>query len=411
MDFDERAYMVDPYRTDFTARVREVIDAGEGITAVYLDRTYFYPVSGGQPDDRGTLGGREVTGVTEDERGVRHLVGGGLEPGAEVEGHIDWTRRFDHMQQHSGQHILSRVFVDAHGLSTVGFHLGERTSTIDLDGDIDSPEALASVECLVNELIWRDMPIGDRIVGREEYERLQEEQTGPGMTVRSRLPEGVERIRLVEVEGVDTTTCCGTHCRSSGEIGLIKILGTERVRQTVRVEFICGGRALSDYAEKHELVSSLARGFTTDWQELPTIVAKTVDENKELRKAQEALRRELSGFRAGELAKPVATIAGIDIIRRVMEEDIGSLRDMAFSMREEGRRVILFGVSGSKPGLLFACSQDLTLDMGEVMRRSAPLMEARGGGGKDFAQGGGGDAQRIDAALDEAERAVREALE
>jgi alanyl-tRNA synthetase len=411
MDFEERGYMTDPYRTDFTARVREVGDAGEGMTAVYLDRTYFYPVSGGQPDDRGTLGGRKVTGVTEDEGGVRHLVEGGIEPGAEVEGHIDWVRRFDHMQQHSGQHILSRAFVDAHGLSTVGFHLGERTSTIDLDGDIGSPEALVSVERRVNELIWRDVPIGDRIVDREEYGRLQEEQAGPGMTVRSRLPEGVERIRLVEVEGVDTTTCCGTHCRSSGEIGLIKVLGTERVRQAMRVEFVCGGRALSDYAGKHELVSSLAHRFTTDWQELGTIVTKTAEENKELRKAHEALKRELSGFRAGELAKPTATIAGIDIIRRILEDDIGSVRDTAFSLREEGRRVILFGVSGPKPGLLFACSQDLALDMGEVMRRSALLMEARGGGGKDFAQGGGGDVQRIDAALDEAERAVREALE
>lgn len=410
-NLDERAYMSDPYRREFKARVREVEDAGGEGTAVYLDTTYFYPVSGGQPDDRGTLGGLAVTGITEDGRGVRHLVEGTLEAGAEVEGRIDWGRRFDHMQQHSGQHLLSRVFLDDAKLSTVGFHLGDRTCTIDLDGEIAADAVIPTVEEKVNDLIWKDSPIAGRIVGRDEYERLQEEQAAK-MTVRTRLPGEVDRVRLVEIEDVDVTTCCGTHCRSSGEIGLIKVLGTERVRGGARVEFVCGGRALRDYSDKHALVSALALRFTTEWQEVAAVVGKTVDENRELRKAQEALRRELSGFRAADLAGPVATVGGVEIIRTVMQdEDAGSAREMAMKLRDGGTRVVLFGIAGAKPALLFACSPGLDLDMGDMLRRSVELMGGRGGGGKDFAQGGGGDVGLLEEALDGAVQAVREALE
>ncbi|MCK4237446.1 MAG: hypothetical protein KAX38_10035 [Candidatus Krumholzibacteria bacterium] len=412
MNFDERGYLADPYRVDFSARVREVEPAGGGRFGVYLDRTFFYPFSGGQPDDRGALGGKRVVEVTEDDNGVRHLVEGELKAGEEVEGHIDWNRRFDHMQQHSGQHLLSQVFLDMLKLQTVGFHLGDNICTIDLDGDLHSVEDIESVESSVNELIWQAVPIKDRVIGREEYEKLTLYGEGDaGKRVRSRLPETAERVRIVEIVGVDSSTCCGTHCRSTGEIGMIKITGTERVRGRARVEFVCGVRALTDYAGKHRLVNSLSLRFSTDWRELGKVVDKLSEENKSLRKANEELGRELAGFKARELAAPTGSVGEFDLVKRVVREmDAGTLRDMAFRIRDGGGKVILFGICGSRPGLIFARSSDVPLNMGELMRLCAPVMGARGGGGEDFAQGGGGDESLIKETLDEAERRIREAL-
>lgn len=413
MNFEERGYFSDPYTVEFSAVVREVERLEKGTFAVYLDRTFFYPVSGGQPDDRGTLGGRRIIEVTEDERGVRHVVDGELKPGDRIEGHIEWGRRFDHMQQHSGQHLLSRIFLNDMGLPTVGFHLGERTCTIDLEGDSPSWDAVKAVESRVNELIWRNVPVEDRVVGREEYEKIQScERECAGGEVRSRLPGGVEQVRIVEIADVDCSTCCGTHTRSTGEIAVVKILGMERVKGNFRVEFICGGRAFRDYDERQETLHSIALSFSTDWRELGKVADKLKEENRALRKENEELKSELAGFRATELAQPSASIGGVDLVRKVFDEsDAGSLRDMAFKIRDTGGKVVLFGVRAPKPGLVFSCSPEVSLDMGELMKVAAPVMGARGGGGRDFAQGGGGDADKVDDALDTAEGEIREALE
>ena len=167
----ERGYVSEPRKTAFTAVVERVEPLDGGTAAVWLDRTFFYPESGGQPADRGTLGGRTVLDVTEDEAGdVRHLLDGPLQEGDGVEGHVDWPRRFDHMQQHSGQHLLSRVILKRLGAATVGFHLGEEVSTIDVEAPALEPAAVAAVEAEANELVWRDLPIVGRTVDRAAYE-------------------------------------------------------------------------------------------------------------------------------------------------------------------------------------------------------------------------------------------------
>ncbi len=420
MNFDEQAYLDDPYRIRFTARVRAVEPAGAGRTAVYLDRTYFYPESGGQPDDRGMLGGFRVVAVSEEERGVRHLIEGTLAEGAEVEGSIDRERRFDHMQQHSGQHLLSRVFLEVKDLKTVSFHLGAETCTIDLEGMAPSPETLEAVEARANDAVLANMPIRCRAVGAAEFQDLArgtghaaegDGASADGAVLRSRLPEGVERVRIVEIEGCDRSTCCGTHVRATGEIGIVKILGMERVKGLARIEFICGGRAARDYAAKHRLLADMAGAFTTDWREVPRIAAKLADESRELRRKNEELQRELARYRAAELAAPTGTAGGRAIVKRVVAAaDAASLREMASNMRETEGTIVLLGLAEPNPALVFACSPGLPINMGEVLKASAAVMGARGGGGKDFAQGGGGDGSRIAAALDEAERLVREAL-
>jgi alanyl-tRNA synthetase len=415
MNFDEQCYLADPYTVEFSSRVREVEPAdegepagkgktaAEGLKAVYLDRTFFYPESGGQPDDRGTLGGREVVAVAESEKGVRHLVKGELRAGEEVEGRIDWVRRFDHMQQHSGQHLLSRVFLESYKLTTVSFHLGEEICTIDLEGNAPREERLDEAEARANEIVFRNIPILCRVAGALEIET--------STVLRSRLPEGVDRVRIVEIEGFDSSTCCGTHVRSTGEIGIVKILGLEKVKGNARVEFICGARARKDYAAKHKLLSSIATGFTTDWREIPRIVGKLGDETRELRKKNEELSRELAGFRAEGLSAATGSAGGFDLVKRVFDEgDAASLRETATKIREMGNKIVLFGLSGSSPALIFACSSGIPLNMGELMKACAAIVGARGGGGKDFAQGGGGDGARVAEALDEAERRIKDML-
>lgn len=407
MDEMERGYLSDPLTGDFTAKVTRVEDAGDGARKVWLDRTLFYPESGGQPDDRGTLGGFEVKAVSEEGSGVCHLVKGGLEAGDEINGHVDMARRFDHMQQHTGQHILSRVFVSLEGLMTVGFHMGENASTIDLSGTA-SEDILARAEREANAVVFQDLEVGARVVTRREYESGKD----GGDDVRSRLPEGVDSIRIVEIEDMDSSTCCGTHCLSTGMVGMIKITGTENVRGGTRVEFLCGGRALGDYCEKHGVLTALGASMSTDWRELGSITEKLVSENKSLRKERDALSRELAGYRAVEIGKPTGEAGGYALVRRIFDSaDAGEVREMATKIKGSGENIILFGIVSPVPGLVFACNPAIGADMGAALREAAAVIGGRGGGGKDFAQGGGGDPSKMEEALDAAEKKIREMLE
>jgi alanyl-tRNA synthetase len=407
MDEMQRGYLSDPLLGEFTARVTKVEDAGDGARKVWLDRTLFYPESGGQPDDRGTLGGFKVEAVSEEGPGVCHLVRGALEVGDEINGHVDMARRFDHMQQHTGQHILSRVFVSLGGLMTVGFHLGEKASTIDLSGRV-TDETIAKAEREANAVVFQDLPVEARIITRDEYESAKES----GDAVRSRLPDGVGSIRIIEIEDTDSSTCCGTHCLSTGMVGIIKITGTENVRGGTRVEFLCGGRALGDYGEKHALLAALGGGMSTDWRELGNIVEKLVSENKSLRRERDALLRELAGFRAAEISKPAGEIGGFALVRKVFEQGSAvEVREMASKIRESGKNIVLFGIVSPAPGLVFACEPSIPADMSSALREAAAVIGGKGGGGRDFAQGGGGDPSRMEEALDAAEKKIRETLE
>ena len=401
----EQGYLNDPYVMEFESIVREVVSLEGERYGLYLERTLFYPESGGQPADRGTLNGKEVVDAQESEKGILHVVEGTFEKWEKVGGRIDRERRFDHMQQHSGQHLLSRVFLDDFGFATIGFHLGERTCTIDLDGEEVTAGQIEKVERKVNETVFSNISITDRTMRRGEYEEMA---VGG---VRSRLPEDVEEVRIVEIEGIDRSTCCGTHCRSTGEIGIVKILKVDRAKGGPRVEFVCGRRAVNDYTEKHAALSSLAGLFSTDWRELERVVGKLMDEGKSQRKRLNELESELARSNAEELSEPTGTVGDYGIVKRVFESgEASQLRETASGIRDRGGMIVLFGLRGPKPSLIFACSEDVSLDMGEILKGSAQVIGAKGGGGKDFAQGGGGDGERIAEALDEAERLIGEKL-
>jgi len=403
----EKRYLFDPYRVEFTGVVRLVEKIDGEISAVYLDRTYFYPESGGQPSDRGEIGGFEVLDILEDEKGVRHIVGGKLEEGLEVRCRVDWERRFDHMQQHSGQHLISRLFEDRFGFRTVSFHLGKRTSTIDLDTPDVAADMLWEIEKSANEVVWKAVPIRVELMDRSEFLRRVEEEEAYAK-LRSKLPDGEEEVRVVEIVGMDLSTCCGTHCSSTAGIGVVKLLGTERVKGRVRVEFVCGGRALSDYAEKSRVLDELSALFSNEWREVPRLAAKLMDENRELRKRNEALMKETARRRAESLTASGVMVGEYEVVRSVFDEmELSEMKGSAFALRDGGKRIVLFAAKAPRTNIVFACTKGAPFDMGSLMRACMDEFGGKGGGGRDFAQGGGVDADRLEDLIDGAEEILR----
>src|SRR5438270_1232225 len=287
----ERLYLSDPYLVSFTARV---VSGGDhaGRPAVLLDRTAFYPEGGGQPADRGTLGGVQVVDVQESEGNVLHLLESPLAAGTEVEGSVDWERRLDHMQQHHGQHLLSAAFERVHDAPTRSFHLGERTCTIDLDISISrlDDKALRAAETAANESVWRNLPVVARDFSGEE---------------RSRLPlrkEPVKGDRVVVVEGVDASPCGGTHPARTGDVGAIAVLGVQKWGQgQSRVEFVCGRRVVRLLTEEERWLKEAADALKTAPRDLPEAARRVAEESNARRKLSVELERQLARSRAAEM--------------------------------------------------------------------------------------------------------------
>jgi alanyl-tRNA synthetase len=347
---------------------------------VRLDRTAFYPTSGGQPHDLGTLDGTAVKDVWDDEGEVWHLLEGPLE-GEEVQGRVDWARRLDHMQQHTGQHLLSAAFVRVLDAPTVGFHLGTESSTIDLELPHLHEEAAHRVEDEVNRVIWENRPVIARFVGDEELASLN----------LRREPQVEGPIRVVSVEGYDASPCGGTHLTRTGAVGQIKITGLERYKGGTRVTFLCGQRALRDYRRALGLLQETAEALTVGQGEVPEAVARVQEEARETRralhKAQETLR-EVEGEELWQRA-PV-----VDGVKRILAYWPGrspdDLRAVASRLREHPSTLLLLATSG-EGGVRIVCarSDDLEgVDAAAMIRDAAGALGGRGGGSPTLAQGG-----------------------
>ncbi len=396
-----RLYYDDAYLRQFTARVAERLTY-EGHPAVILDRTAFYPTSGGQPNDTGTLGGVTVLDVAarKEDGAVIHVLAGELS-GEEVIGVIDWPRRFDYMQHHSGQHILSQAFVQIAAASTVGFHLGVDSITIDLDQPSLSDAAVSAVEALANEVVWANRPITARIVQPDDAE---------GVRVR-KLPEHLLTggLRVIDIDGFDVTACGGTHVARTGEIGLIKVLKLEKRGDKSRVEFRCGGRALADYWEKNAVANGLAADLTCAIPEIQQAVTRLQEDFKAAQRALKAANGQLIDYEAERLAVETPAVNGVRVVRgNYADRDFGDLRVLATKLTQKPGIVALLATSGEKAQLVFARSADLNVDMNALLKATlATLPNGRGGGQAQMAQGGGSaSAAEIDAALLAAEQSV-----
>lgn len=382
----KRSYYTNAYTVDFIAPVVrcETMESG---TVVILEESYFYPNSGGQPADMGTLHGLPVVDVVirPEDGAVLHLLAADVTAEAlppSVTCTIDWERRFDHMQQHTGQHILSQAFLEVAAAETVSFHLGEDACTIDLARLDVTAEALEAAEKLANRIIWQNRPVHIRFVEAAEAANLP---------LRKRPPTVGDTLRLIEIENFDTSACGGTHVRYTGEIGLIKITKTEKRGNKLRVEFQCGGRALADYKEKHTIVSDLSTLLTTGYDQLVSNVEKLTSEIKELRrtlKKQQALWLQQE---AQALLLEAECVGNAQLVMRVFaDREAADLRELADQITAVPNAIALLALAGESTHLVFKRGEEASGDMGQLLRDALLLLgSARGGGSAVMAQGGG----------------------
>ena len=362
-----RLYFEDAYLTEFEAEVIEKFDH-QGKPAVVLEQTCFYPESGGQPADRGTLDGAAVVHVFEDDGRIVHLLDGEL-AAIRVRGAIDWDRRFDHMQQHSGQHILSQSFVELLAGETLSFHLGEQVSTLEIGikdvRDID----VEKVEARANGVVFSDLEIKTYFVPPEKIE-----------TVPLRKPPKKEgMIRVVEVGGFDYSACGGTHCRRTGEVGLIKITRWERIRGNLRFEFLCGRRALRDYGWKNRSLLDLSARMSVHERDVAAAVEKICQESRETRKKVRKLQEQTALYEAQEIIK---TADGRVITAVWTEKAPEEAKALALHIIRAGEYAALFGIRGGENDhLIFASSEKLPFNMRDLIPIALSLVRGKGGGG------------------------------
>ncbi len=404
----ERLYYSDSYCPNFSARVLECLDL-DGSAAVVLDRTAFYPTGGGQPHDTGTLNRNPVVDVIEreEDESVIHVLSSAeiesvLQPGDQVQGVIDWLRRFDHMQQHTGQHILSQAFVQTVDADTVGFHLGDDYSTIDLNCDMLSDDDVTRAEALANGIIFDDRPVVARFVEPEEVAVLP----------LRKAPPAKNAIRVVQVEGFDWSACGGTHVARAGEIGLIKVVRVERRGTETRVTFLCGRRALRHYRMLNTLTRDLALHLTVGVEELPQAIERRQTEARTVRKERDRLRELLLDHEAVALIAGAQVIGPVSVVHEVFKaREVEEVRRLATRIASQPGHVALLGVEGEKAQLIFARSADLGYDMRPLLQGACRLVGGGGGGGPELAQGGGSHPDRIDEALQHATDVLRQQVE
>lgn len=381
-----RLYRTDPWLWQFSARVKQRLTHA-GCPAVTLDQTAFYPASGGQPHDIGTLNGVAVADVVEREDGdIIHVLDGEL-AGDDVQGALDGARRMDHMQQHSGQHVLSQAFVHTSNLDTIAVHIGADDCTIDLPTARLTADALVRAEDKANQIVVQDLPLTVRELSDAEVAQLP-----------LRKPPAVTgRIRIVEVQGFDWSACGGTHVSRSGQIGMIRVVRAEKRGDTTRIYFRCGGRALADYREVSALTNALVEQFRMSRAELLPAIDRLREEARATRKELLDAQSRLLDYEAQELlrdAKSAPALNGFRMIARALDgRDANALKFMAKRLTAEpGIAVLLAAHSDGKAYWCFARSRDVALDMGALLRSALSAIDtngARGGGSADFAQGSG----------------------
>jgi alanyl-tRNA synthetase len=368
----DRLYYHDSYLREFEATIVERFDDGR---RVYLDRTAFYPTSGGQPFDTGELGGVPVLDVIDEGPRIAHLLASSV-PGDLVAGRIDWQRRFDHMQQHTGQHLLSAVAAELLGCDTVSVHFGREASTIDLAGPPITTEQVATLERGANHIVFENRPV-----------QVSFEEASEAIGLRKR-PARTGTIRIVTIQQLDRSPCGGTHVRATGEIGPIFIRKTERVRGSVRVEFVCGARAVARARSEYDLLSHLSSAFSAAPDELPELVASQRAELKEAQSAKRDLEREVSRYRARELYQSASPDAG-GMRRVIVREGAESLEEVRRIAQEFATLplAMFVGVVPAPPGIVLAASPDSGINAANVLKGLLSAVNGRGGGSATLAQG------------------------
>lgn len=380
-----RLFFEDPYKVEFEARVIKRA-VREGKPVLILDQTCFYPQSGGQPADKGTIDGVDVCDVVEENSEILHVLEKDVASGR-VKGRIDWVTRFDHMQQHAGQHILSQVFVELHQAKTLSFHLGKETSTVEIDLRKISEEHVQEVEARANRVVFENREIKFYSVPEERVDEVP----------LRKPPQKQGLIRVVEIAEFDYAACGGTHPRRTGEVGLIKILKWDRIRDNVRFEFVCGERAYWDYARKTKILRQLTHRLTASEQSVASSIEKLSAELKAQKKANRNLLSKVLDYEAQEIIRN----AEGKVIKSVFtDKDPGEARSLALSIIRKGEFVVLYGLKlATRVHLILAATENLGLDCRELIPVVSPLIMGRGGGSSSLVELSGEKTADLEAAI------------
>lgn len=389
----ERLYYIDSHLTEFTARVVDVAATGDDRVSVTLDRTAFYPTGGGQPFDTGAIGAaRVIDCIDAESEGVQHIIDGRPpQLGATLDCRVDWSRRLDHLQQHTAQHILSQAFVKLFNAETRGFRIMDAYAEIDVALDEPSDSRITEGVELANRIVWQNRPVRVHFATAGEVAQR-------GLHLR-KISKRAGALRIIEIEDFDANACGGTHARATGEIGSIVVRAWERARGLTRVEFLAGNRALRDYAQANRTTREAAAMLGVGRDNLAEAAARLIEDNKQLARHARALEETALHGEANELlAQATSNSEGVRIIARTFEgRDVDSLKGLALGVIAHSRVVALLGsIDGDVARLIFARSTDTNGDMNTLMREACASLNGRGGGRADLAQGGGrGDAQQL----------------
>jgi alanyl-tRNA synthetase len=383
-----RLYFHDSYLAEFSAHV---IGRSEDGLRICLDRTAFYPDSGGQPHDLGHIAGVRVLDVIDENERIAHLTAEPVE-GTTVECRVDWDRRFDHMQQHTGQHLLSAVLLDLYGFDTVGFHLGAEASTIDISATGLDPEQVAAVEKSVNQRVFENRPV---------VITLEAEEEAQGLRRRPSDRHGV--LRIVSIEGLDRSPCGGTHVRSTSEIGPVAIRKLDKIRGNVRIEFLCGHRAVRRARADFAGMARIARVYSAPLDECPALVEAQRDALLSAQKSYRRAATELARYRGQDLYR--TTAPGPDGVRRSLRRQPAGvlddeLRALAQGFTAQSKAVFLAAID-SPPAALLAVSEDAGLHAGNLLKAAVAKYEGRGGGNALLGQGSVGSLDLLERLLAE----------
>ena len=408
----ERLYYRDSFLYEFDAEVLDTVSASDSDprTAIILDRTAFYPTSGGQVFDTGTIlpAGTaapqlRIAEVAERDDGtILHILhdSTSVPKGSRVRGLIDPERRRDHMQQHSGQHVLSAAFVRLFDMPTVSFHMGTDYCSIDLDAKSLNLKQIEAAEALANEIVQENRSVEIRFVTPEEAR---------GLGLRKVPAVQKDELRLIDIRDFDLTACGGTHVQGTAQIGCILLRKSERVRQGWRVEFVCGKRAISTARRDFATLSDAAGVLSTHLWDVPQQIQKLQEESRASRKSREQLHEELAGLQAERMLSDTQDSGGRKIITRMFpDRDLSFIKLLGQKLtRQSSSAVALLGATSAQPALVFAQSPGQSFDMGALMKEALGKLGGRGGGSKDMAQGGPSHVEAIETTLNELAQRLR----
>jgi len=398
----ERLYYENPYQIEFTAEVINVIEK-DNKYHIELDKTCFYPEGGGQPSDTGYINSIPVTYVYEDNKTVYHVVDVKPIKIHRVKCSIDWSRRYDYMQQHLGQHILSASFFDLLKINTIGFHLSENYTTIDIDKIIGEDE-IKKVEETANKVVFDNIPVEILYPTNSELKKLP---------LRKAIPKTEDQIRIVRIGEFDINTCCGTHPKSTIEVQIIKIVKWEKYKNGTRIYFLCGSRAISDYCEKHSAINRMSSIFSCSTENVLTEVERLKGELNKALTEKSFLKAEITEYQVKDMLDSCESINDVKVLKTIYESgDLKDINSLASKLSAFENVIVLFGLkSDDKSHLVFMRSKDLkVISMNLLLKDAITLIDGRGGGSDFSAQGGGKNNNNLESAIDYAYKKVKDSI-